>query len=57
MCQDETITESGRVRDDGGIIFEITDAMVPYCALYVFSGSKTTQVDMILFFVEQSCKV
>ncbi|VDK76200.1 unnamed protein product [Litomosoides sigmodontis] len=56
VCEDETIAESGRVRDDGEIIFEITDAMIPYCTLYVFSGNRTTQLDMILFFVEQSCK-
>ncbi|VDP13505.1 unnamed protein product [Onchocerca flexuosa] len=56
VCQDETITEAGRVRDDGEIIFEITDMMVPYCALYVFSANRTVQIDMILFFVELSCK-
>ncbi|VBB25707.1 unnamed protein product [Acanthocheilonema viteae] len=56
VCQDETITEAGRVRDDGEIIFEITDFMVPYCTLYVFSANGTIQIDMILFFVELSCK-
>ncbi|VDK64205.1 unnamed protein product [Onchocerca ochengi] len=56
VCQDETIAEAGRVRDDGEIIFEITDVMVPYCALYVFGANRTVQIDMILFFVELSCK-
>ncbi|EFO22693.2 hypothetical protein LOAG_05791 [Loa loa] len=56
ICQDETITEAGRVRDDGEIIFETTDAMIPYCTLNVFSSNGTVQIDMILFFVELSCK-
>ncbi|CAG9533218.1 unnamed protein product, partial [Cercopithifilaria johnstoni] len=56
VCQDEMVIEAGRVRDDGEIIFKTTDAMVPYCALYVFSASGTVQIDMILFFVELSCK-
>ncbi|EJW82159.1 hypothetical protein WUBG_06930, partial [Wuchereria bancrofti] len=56
LCQDETIAEAGRVRDDGRIIFETTDVMVPYCALHVFSASGTVQIDTILFFVEPFCK-
>ncbi|MCP9262978.1 hypothetical protein DINM_006341 [Dirofilaria immitis] len=53
---DEIITEAGRVRDDGEIIFEITDVMLSFCALYVFSANVTVQIDMIWFFVELSCK-
>ncbi|KAM3728473.1 Ophiophagus venom factor [Dirofilaria immitis] len=56
VCQDEIITEAGRVRDDGEIIFEITDVMLSFCALYVFSANVTVQIDMIWFFVELSCK-
>ncbi|VIO88803.1 Uncharacterized protein BM_BM3335 [Brugia malayi] len=56
LCQDETIAEVGHVRDDGKIIFETTDVMVPYCALHVFSASGTIQIDTILFFVESFCK-
>uniref|UniRef100_A0A158Q840 A2M domain-containing protein n=1 Tax=Elaeophora elaphi TaxID=1147741 RepID=A0A158Q840_9BILA len=56
VCRDEAIIEAGRVRDDGEIIFETTDAMVPYCVLYVFSADGAAQIDMILFFVELSCK-
>uniref|UniRef100_A0A915PNP5 Alpha-2-macroglobulin domain-containing protein n=1 Tax=Setaria digitata TaxID=48799 RepID=A0A915PNP5_9BILA len=56
VCQDETFTEGGRVRDDGQIIFETTTTMVPYCALYVFSVHETVKMDMILFFVELFCE-
>lgn len=57
ICRDETVVEAGHVRDDGEIMFETTNSMVLYCALYVFSSGETVRMDMILFFVEISCKV